>query len=192
MSNSNHSFKPKSLARDLVYIALFSALIAVSAFIQIPFVPVSFTLQTFFCILAGSLLGAKRGTISVAVYIALGLSGVPIFINGGGLSYVFQRSFGYLLGMLPAAFLSGLLLSKIKLYSSFTVKNYILISIILFACGLLVLACGFIYYAYVLTQTTPEQFYGLFKGFFLLYVPAEAVKSLACAILYLKLKKYIF
>ena len=57
---------------DMVMIALFTALIAVCTMVTIPIPPVPFTLQTLAVFLAGGLLGAKRGTISVFIYILLG------------------------------------------------------------------------------------------------------------------------
>ena len=58
--------------------------------------------------LAGALLGPKYGALSQGVYVALGLLGVPIFISGGGLGYVLQPTFGFLLSYIPAAAVVGL------------------------------------------------------------------------------------
>ena len=82
--------------RSMVYCALFTALIAVGAFIRVPVPVVPFTLQYLFTMLAGLLLGSKRGAVSVAVYVLLGLAGLPIFTEGGGLGYIFKPIFGYL------------------------------------------------------------------------------------------------
>lgn len=84
--------------RDMILIALFAALTAVGAFIKIPTPIVPYTLQFLFCAYAGILLGAKKGLYSQGLYIGLGLIGVPVFVNGGGLTYIFQPTFGYLLG----------------------------------------------------------------------------------------------
>ena len=86
----------RSKIKDLTLMALFAALTAVGAFITIPVPPVPFSLQIFFAILAGALLGSRRGAISVAVYVLLGLCGLPVFTKGAGLSYIFQPTFGYL------------------------------------------------------------------------------------------------
>lgn len=101
--------------KNLILCALFCALIAIGAFIQIP-VPYLdyFTLQFFFVIMAGLLLGAKLGAISVLCYVALGLAGFPIFAAGGRISYVLRPSFGYLLGFIAAAFVTGILCPKEK------------------------------------------------------------------------------
>ena len=70
--------------KNLMYCSLFTALIAVGAFIKIPIPVVPFTLQFFFTTLAGLLLGSKMGAVSVIAYMVLGLVGLPIFSEGGG------------------------------------------------------------------------------------------------------------
>ena len=71
--------------KNLAYCALFTALIAVGAFIRVPVPVVPFTLQYLFTMLAGLLLGPRLGTIAVGTYVLLGLVGLPIFTQGGGL-----------------------------------------------------------------------------------------------------------
>ena len=98
---------------DIVLCGLFAALIAVGAFIRItiptePY-PFTFSLQWLFVLLAGFLLGAKMGTMSVAAYVIIGLAGVPVFVHGGGPQYIFRAGFGFLLGFILAAFVIGLL-----------------------------------------------------------------------------------
>ena len=95
--------------RAMLLAALFAALTAVGAFLQIPVWPASITLQFLFCALAGLLLGPKWGAVSQLLYVALGLLGLPIFTMGGGLGYVLQPSFGFLLGLLPTAAVIGAL-----------------------------------------------------------------------------------
>ena len=99
--------------RSIVLCGLFAALIAVGAFIRItlptqPY-PFTFSLQWLFVLLAGLLLGAKLGAMSVGAYLLVGLVGVPVFVHGGGPQYIFRAGFGFLLGFLLAAFLVGLL-----------------------------------------------------------------------------------
>ena len=93
--------------RDLVLIPLFAALISIGAFIKIPIGLVPASLQTVFVLLAGMLLGARRGALAVLLYLLLGLIGLPVFTAGGGPGYILHPTFGYLLGMLPAAWLAG-------------------------------------------------------------------------------------
>lgn len=93
--------------RDLALMALFIVLITVGTFIRIPLPLCPVNLQPFFVILAGMLLGGKRGAFSVAGYVALGLAGVPVFTSGGGIGYVLQPTFGFMLGYIIAAFIIG-------------------------------------------------------------------------------------
>ncbi len=114
---------PKIKTKNLVLCSLFAALTAIGAFIRIP-VPMMdyFTLQIAFVLLAGMLLGANYGALSVAVYVIAGLIGFPIFAAGGGISYVLRPSFGYLLGFIAAAYLSGFVCAKIH---ARTYKHYL-------------------------------------------------------------------
>ncbi|MGM9558376.1 MAG: biotin transporter BioY [Oscillospiraceae bacterium] len=98
--------------RNLILTALFAALTAIGAFIRIPFAFSSITLQFFFTAMAGVLLGARWGAASQAVYVLLGLVGLPIFTQGGGFSYVLQPTFGFLVGLIPAAWLIGYMSRK--------------------------------------------------------------------------------
>lgn len=94
---------------NIIYCSIFTALITIGAFIQIP-VPYMdyFTLQFFFVLLAGILLGSKLGGLAVLLYVVIGLAGLPVFASGGGLAYVLRPSFGYLLGFIVGAYLTGL------------------------------------------------------------------------------------
>ena len=98
--------------RMMIYTALFAALTAVGAFFRLPLWPVAITLQFLFTAMAGVLLGPKYGALSQAVYVAVGLVGVPVFTAGGGVGYVFQPSFGFLLGLIPAAAVIGALSAR--------------------------------------------------------------------------------
>ncbi|NLU52920.1 MAG: biotin transporter BioY [Clostridiaceae bacterium] len=104
----------KLTVRDLTKIALFTALTAVGAFIKIPLPYVPFTLQVFFVTLSGVLLGPKKGALSQLLYVLIGLLGVPIFTQGGGLSYIFKPTFGYLIAFIPGAYITGLIVEKLQ------------------------------------------------------------------------------
>lgn len=98
--------------KKLILIALFVALISIGAFIKIPIPVVPFTLQFLFTMLAGLLLGGKLGFTSVLIYIILGLIGIPVFTEGGGIFYIFKPSFGYIIGFAVASFVTGKLAYK--------------------------------------------------------------------------------
>ena len=95
--------------RSINLMALFAALTAIGAFIRIPLPYVPITLQTIFVLLAGVLLGKRRAALSQLIYLVIGLSGVPIFTEGGGPGYIFKPSFGYLLAFVVAAYFTGVL-----------------------------------------------------------------------------------
>lgn len=91
--------------RDMVYIGIFAALIAICSWIAIPSA-VPFTLQTLGVFTAVGLLGGKRGTLAVLVYILLGAVGVPVFAGfTGGISVILGTTGGYIVGFLASALL---------------------------------------------------------------------------------------
>lgn len=86
--------------KDIVYIALFVALITVCSYIQVP-LPVPFTLQLFAIFLAIYLLGPFKSFITILLYLLLGLIGVPVFAGfKAGLSAFYSPTGGFLLGFL--------------------------------------------------------------------------------------------
>ena len=93
--------------RTMTRVALFAALTAVGAFIRIPLGYSSITLQTFFTAMSGCVLGPWYGALSQLVYVALGLVGLPIFTRGGGIGYLMQPTCGFLIGLIPAAWVIG-------------------------------------------------------------------------------------
>lgn len=101
-------------AKMMILCAIFAALIAVGAFVEINVFIIPITLQTFFVILAGLVLGAKWGPMSVLVYVVLGLLGLPVFTKGGGIFYIFELTFGFILGFILCAFIIGLLCGRMK------------------------------------------------------------------------------
>ncbi len=126
--------------KDIILIPIFTALIAVGAFIKIPTPIVPFTLQIVFTTLAGLLLGSKRGALSVALYVGIGLIGVPVFTQGGGLSYVFQPTFGYLVSFIIGAYVAGLIVERsseknLKTFLIASFVNLVIVYVIGFAYG---------------------------------------------------------
>lgn len=88
---------------DMAYIAMFAVMIAVCSWISIP-ATVPFTMQTFGVFLAVGVLGGKRGTLAVLVYLLLGMVGVPVFAGfAGGISCLVGSTGGYIVGFLFSA-----------------------------------------------------------------------------------------
>jgi biotin transport system substrate-specific component len=97
-----------SRSRHLVLILAGVLLVALCARIYIPTTPVPFTGQTFGVLLVGAALGFRRAAASLALYLAIGAIGVPIYSEGrGGLEIVTGATGGYLVGFVVAAALVG-------------------------------------------------------------------------------------
>ncbi|WLD94740.1 biotin transporter BioY [Alkalihalobacillus sp. AL-G] len=95
---------------DITLAAVFAALMTIGAnltsLLVIGSVPI--TLQTFFCILAGLILGSRLGAISMAVYTMIGLAGAPVFAQlSGGLGVTFKPTFGFILSFILVAYVCG-------------------------------------------------------------------------------------
>lgn len=91
--------------RDIAYIGIFAALIAICSWISVP-TTIPFTLQTMGVFLAVGLLGGRRGTLAVLVYLLLGLAGAPVFSGfTGGPGALLTPSGGYLIGFFFSALL---------------------------------------------------------------------------------------
>ena len=104
-------------ARDMAQIAVFAALIAALGLpgsITVGFSGVPITLQTLGIILSGAILGARKGTAAVLVFLALTMIGLPLLAGGRtGLSAMAGPTVGYLIGWIPAALLIGWLTARI-------------------------------------------------------------------------------
>ena len=93
----------RSKTYDIVYIAVFAVIMAICSWISIP-AAVPFTLQTFGVFIAVGILGGKRGTLSVLVFILLGAIGVPVFAGfSGGIGVLAGTTGGYIIGFLFSA-----------------------------------------------------------------------------------------
>lgn len=134
--------KAKLNVKDIVLIGLFTALMVVGAWLKVllPYIPV--TMQLFFSIMSGVLLGSRLGLLSQLVYILIGLIGFPAFAGGAGLSYVFQPSFGYLIGFVLGAFVAGKIIEKSQ-------KNNLFIYIVASLTAMLVIYAVGVPYLYI-------------------------------------------
>jgi len=129
---------------DIGLIFAGSILIALSAKVQIllPFSPVPITGQTFAVLMIGALLGARRGSLAVLAYLIQGAAGMPVFAFGGGFAVLLGPTGGYLIGFIPAAYLTGRLAEKgWDRRIGTTVLAMILGNAAIYACGLFRLAC---------------------------------------------------
>lgn len=168
------SEKKRITTKNMILCALFAALIAIGAFIKIPIPYVPITFQEFFVLLAGFLLGAKYGLLSMVIYLAIGLVGFPIFTSGGGFMYVFQPTFGYLIGFAVSAYFAGLGAQKLK---RITVRG-------LFVSGMLSMIpmyiIGTLYFYFIMNYALSTQM-GLWEVLWscvIIFLPADVLRCL--------------
>lgn len=169
--------------RELCVCALFCALMCASAFLRIPTPLLPITFQTLIVTLSGLILGGRKGALSTGVYVLIGLIGLPVFTEGGGLSYILKPYFGYLLGFIIGAYVTGKLAEK-----ETSLKNYILSS---FAGMFVIYIVGIIYYFII------SRFYlgnvieikNLLVYCFLLTLPGDVLMCIIASVIGKRLKK---
>lgn len=164
----------KLIAADIAECALFVVLMIVSAYVQIPFPLVPLTFQTVISVLAGLLLGWKKGIISMSVYCFMGLVGIPVFSAGGGIYYVLKPSFGYILGFIVSAGVGGLIANKANL----PLWRYIVAAIAAFAADY---AVGIPYCMLAAKLLNIENLTKLLITGNLVYMPKDLVLSILAA-----------
>lgn len=177
---------------EMTLCGLFTALIAAGAFIKIsipvqPF-PMNFTLQWLFVLLSAFVLGPKRGFISVCVYLAVGLVGVPVFAAGGGPAYLVRPTFGFLLGFAMAAYVTG---AVDKLIHATTVRKMIFSAF----CGMIVMYLSGMFYFYFISNYViqmPVTWKLVLINCFLLTVGGDFLLCVLAAILGKRLRGMIY
>ncbi len=122
--------------RMTVYASLFASLVAVGAFISIPVGPVPIVLQNFFVLLAALLLGPRWGLAAVSVYLLAGICGLPVFAGGtAGIGRILGPTGGYLLGYLPAVFITAYISRKGGSRTWTDIVAMICGSLLVYGCG---------------------------------------------------------
>ena len=173
--NSNRS----TITRSLVLAALMAALTAVCSQIQIPLPMVPINLALFAVHLAGALLGAKWGALSMAAYALLGAVGAPVFAGfSSGPAVLFGKTGGYILGYILCALVVGLLSRRL----GFTMKGLFLSMLV----GVAVCyAFGTVWFMVVTGMNLMTSLtYCVFP-----FLPGDAVKIILAALLALRLRK---
>lgn len=164
----------------MILTSIFAALTAIGAFIKIQTPIVPFTMQFVFCAYAGLILGKKYGLFSQLLYIFIGLIGIPIFANGGGITYVFQPTFGYLIGFAIASMIIGYFTEN-KEYGGF-LKTLVIILLGLF----FVYFSGVLYLKFIMNVyfRNPMNLYKAISIGFFPYIPADFTLSILAAYSY--------
>jgi biotin transport system substrate-specific component len=160
-----------TLLRNAVLVLAGTALLALSAHVQVPFWPVKMSMQTFVVFVLAVAYGGRLAAVTVLTYIAEGAFGLPVFVGGSGLGYFAGPTTGYLVGFVVAALVIGTLAERGLMRSwPAALGAFLLGDAIIFALGV----------AWLSTLIGFEQ--ALTAGF-LVFLPAEALKiALATAL----------
>jgi biotin transport system substrate-specific component len=163
---------------QILWIVSFAALTAIGARVEIPSQPVPYTLQTFFVLLSGAMLGARNGAISQLAYLAVGALGAPVFAAGGvGLATLLGPTGGYLLAFPVAAAAVGYFVRQ---------KQGLAWSFLAMALGLVVI------FTLGMVQLNVVYFHdwsASFKSGFLLFSLWDVLKLSAAAMIYHEIAK---
>lgn len=170
---------------------LFAALTAICSWISIPlgFTPVPINLATLAVLLAGGILGAKYGAISLTVYVLIGAVGAPVFAGfRGGLSVLAGPTGGYIIGYIAAAFLAGLFISAMgrRLHSA-GIKKYLLYALALLCALLACYAFGTFWFMF----STNTGFIASLLACVIPFVPGEIIKISVAVFLIHRLRKFV-
>ena len=171
---------------DLTLCGIFAALLAICSWIQIPIGAIPITLQTFGVFAALGLLGGKRGTIAISVFLLLGAVGAPVFSGfQGGFGKLFGATGGYLLGFL----LSGAVVWFAEARFGRSQRVFILSAI---AGLILCYAFGTAWFTVLYTRTTGAMTLAKALGLCVLpFLPFDALKLALAAFLRQSLLRYI-
>jgi len=170
--------------RDIVYIALFAAIVAALALfppITVPLISVPITAQSLGVMLAGGVLGAKRGSLALVLFLALVALGLPLLSGGrGGMGVFFGPTAGFLFGWVVAAFVIGWLTERF--WDRLGLINAFLIA---FTGGVVVLyAIGLLWVAESAKITLLQAATGS-----LAYIPGDILKAAIAAFVMVTVKR---
>ena len=176
----------RSKTYDIVYIAVFAVIMAICSWISIP-AAVPFTLQTFGVFIAVGVLGGKRGSVSVLVFILLGAIGIPVFANfSGGIGVLAGPTGGYIIGFLFSALLMW---AMEKLPGKKSVMQ-----IVSMIAGLIVCyAFGTVWFVIVYGRMNgPIGFTAALASCVVPFIIPDIIKIALAYVLSRKLRKYVF
>ncbi|MBM7703582.1 biotin transporter BioY [Metabacillus iocasae] len=170
--------------KEMMYVSLFAALVAALGLlppIALPFTPVPITAQTFGVMLAGAVLGARLGGMSLGLFVLLVAVGAPVLSGGrGGLGILIGPSGGYVLSWPIAAFVIGFLVEK----SWHQLKLWRMVVFNLIGGVLVVYACGITYLSFVADLTWMQAAVSA-----LTYIPGDIAKAVLSGIIALRIQK---
>ncbi len=181
--------KSQNRLRYFILAAIFSALMAISAWFKFPIPPTMtpVTLQVMFVLFAGLLLPPAYAFASQAVYVLLGLIGLPVFTEGGGFSYILKPTFGFLMGFIVAAWLIAVL---VKHFKNKTVILLFLAALL----GVVVIYMVGVPYGYLIFNRVLGADWSMKQvilAFCTLYLPIDLLKALLASVIAFAVQKRI-
>lgn len=174
----------------IVQNSMLLALLIIFTYIKFPLGAISFTMQLFIVFLIGIISTAMEGMLIIGIYIVLGLIGLPIFSMGGGLGYIYQPSFGFMLGFL-------LVCPIVKLIGKSLIRHQINPYISYFIASLVGLIADYIVgilYAYFIFNLHLHKDFSFIKVMSLVVAPFvlfDIVKCILAAFIGQKINKII-
>ncbi|WP_342433332.1 biotin transporter BioY [Neobacillus sp. FSL H8-0543] len=176
---------------EITLAGMFVALMAIGANITsiVPFMVIGgvpITLQTFFAILAGVVLGSRLGAISMMVYVLVGLVGVPVFAQfTGGFASIIKPTFGFIVSFIFTAFATGYLTEKMKKTTGVFVFASLAGMAINYAFG-----TNWMYFAYKIWASAPEGFtYKLAWLWMVVPLPKDIILAVLAGLMGLRLER---
>ncbi|NLO76556.1 MAG: biotin transporter BioY [Clostridia bacterium] len=176
-------------AKEMTRTAIYTALLCIAAFILRvggeAVVPFSFL--PIMILLSGAMLGSRLGSLSVLIYVMLGLFGVPVFAQApyGGFSYILQPTFGFLLGDILAAFIVGRVIEKTKFANVLRYALAMLLGIV----AIYLLGLPYLYLILNVYLGEPMTFWGVIKIGFLPFILMDLIKGLFAGAIALRLSR---
>lgn len=177
----NYELTNNKSLNAIIGVAFFMIATTLGAYVRIPMpgTPVPITLQTFFVVMAGAVLGKKLGLYSQLGYLMAGIFGIPVFQGYAcGIIHIFGPTGGYLVGFIGAAYLVARLTANRPAGIRHIALAFIAGNLVIYSCGILWLVIG---YKYSLSSA--------FSAGLLPFVPAEAAKVAAASLLYSKIAR---
>lgn len=168
--------------RDLVLISLFAAIIAALGLlppISIGIIPVPITAQSMGVMLAGVILGARRGVLAVALTILIAAIGLPILSGGrGGLTIFTTPTSGFLIGWLFAVYVTGVIAEKFVSSAKTPLTQWVTLFCAASMGGIVVL------YVFGISYLAIASGIGFSKAFFgsMVFIPGDLIKAAFAAL----------
>lgn len=172
---------------DTVHMGIFAAIIAVCSWLTVPIGAVPITLQTMAVCITAGLLGAKKGTFTIIIYILLGAIGVPVFAGfSSGIGYILGATGGYLTGFIFTALIVG---TAVKLFGK---RFFVYIaSMIIGIAVCYVFGTAWFIVVYSKNAITAESVASALSLCVVPFIIPDLIKASLAAILCAKLGKYI-